>query len=190
MASIARMRVTWSGSPVIGPGLSTFYFASSATTQSASVKAFFTAIKANFSNTISWDIPNTGDLLDETTGTLTGVWTSSGGGTVTASATPGPTAGGAGYRVRWVTSGIVFGRRVIGTTFLVPLAGAAYDNDGTPNATVLSNTSTAAAALIAAEPTMRIWSRPNTPGGSNGTSSPVISAFCPDLASSLRSRRV
>lgn len=190
MANIKRVRVTWSGSAVTGPGVSTFYFTAGATGFPADLQTFFQAIKTGMTTGVTISVPNTGDTIDETTGALSGVWTDSGGGTTTGTNNLLFVAG-TGIRVKWVTGGIHNGRRVVGSTFLCPLVGAAFDTDGTPTATTVSNFSTAASALVSAvTPDMVVWSRPTPAAPNSGESNAVLAAVVPDATSWLRSRRL
>lgn len=187
MANINRLRVPWSGPAVVGPGLSTFYFTGTMTGKPAAVVAFFTAVAGAMAPGITWTVPSTGDTLEDSTGELTGAWTASGGATVVSSGT-GNFALGVGARVVWNTANVFKGRRVRGSTFLVPLSAAQYQSDGTiVNATSANLLAAGTALITATTPDFRIWSRPD-PAGAFAVSS-VVSATSPDLISTLRSRR-
>ena len=71
-----RLRVTWNGLGGL-PGLSTFYYGVSTPNVSDAV-TFFTAIRTLFPTGLSWDIPSSGDEIDDATGQLTGGWVGSG----------------------------------------------------------------------------------------------------------------
>lgn len=188
MAQIARLRVAWGGTPVVGPGLSTFYVTTTGpATLHGDVAAFFNSIKGNFPSGLQWTIPNTGDLIEDTTGALAGSWSESGGPSTVAATGTANYVAGAGMRVSWTTGGIFRGRRVKGSTFLCPMLNGLFTSDGTIDNTVVSTTQTAAAALLTAQPTLCIFSRPvdTTPG----THSVVTSALAVDKVSWLRSRR-
>jgi hypothetical protein len=185
--SIYRLRTTWSGAPVVGEGLSTFFLNAAPSTFHASVGNFFNAIKALFPAGITWTTPNTGDVLDEGSGALTGTWTESGGASTVVSTGTANFANGVGMRVIWPTAGIFHGRRVVGSTFLVPLLNGLYTSDGTIDNTAVTTVDTAALALLAAEGDLSIWSRPS--GGGPGQANPVTSAQAVDRVSWLRSRR-
>jgi len=190
VANLKRVRVVWSGSGVVGPGVSTFYFVSAATGFPTDLQTFFQAIKAALPSSVTVSVPNTGDTIDETTGALVGVWTDSGGSsTVGTSSTL--FAGGVGMRCRWITAGIHRGRRVIGSTFIAPMQSASFSTDGTPDAGSVTLLQTAASALVSSSAgDMVIWSKPQPPAGSDGESNVVLSALVPDKTSWLRSRRV
>ena len=180
-----RLRVTWNGLGGL-PGLSTFYYGVASPNVSDCV-AFFTAIRGLFPSGLSWDIPSSGDELDDATGTLTGGWLGSGGATVTANGGNTPYAAGVGARVRWNTTSVVNGRRVRGATFLAPILAAQYDSSGTIAAAGQSTMQTAAAAYAASGVAKGIWHRPV--GGSPGLYVAINDATVPDVITSLRSRR-
>lgn len=183
-----RHRVSWSGTPVTGPGLSTFYEApSSAVGGADDIQAFFEAIKAYVPTGVQWTIPSNGDLIESTTGALAGSWSDPGtGGTVTATGL-GQFANGVGTRIVWNTDGLFHDRRVKGSTFIVPLVVSAYEGAGNITSGALAALQAAADGLVAAMPDMKIWSNPR--GGVDGEVSQVLSATVPDRVSWLRSRR-
>lgn len=187
MADIKRVRCEWSGSGVTGPGLSTFYFTSTATGFPADLQTFFQAIKALIPTSCTITVPNTGDVLDASTGALTGTWTDAGGSTTTGT-NAGAFAGGVGISVKWLTNGIVNGRRVNGRTFICPIAGGSFETDGTPQASTVSALQTPATALITATaPDFVVWHRPQ--GGGGGNPNAIVSALVRDTPSWLRTRR-
>jgi hypothetical protein len=170
-----------------GTGVSVFY-AAFGQDMSTELTTYFIALRSLFPPSVSWAIPGSGDVIDETTGLITGAWI---GGTpgATVGSGAGTYAAGTGTYQRWQTAGIVRGRRVRGRTFLCPLISTVYQGDGTIVDTNL-NTMNAAANALVASGKMRIWARPSTPGGSDGSAHAVTAAVGPDRVSSLRSRRV
>lgn len=191
MPNIERIEVTWTGN-VTGDGISVFYAASGTTTAPAAIKAFFTTLAGWMPTAMSWDIPSTGQVIDDATGTLTGVWAHAGGGTVASSGGTQNRAQGVGMRIKWYTGGIVNGRMVTGATFIVPLMTSAYESDGTITSVVTANASTAGNTLISATDLV-IWSRPfagnpTTPARA-GSSHTVIACSVPDKVSWLKTRR-
>lgn len=187
MPTIDRVRVTWSGSPVTGPGLSTFYF-NGGTADPAAISALFTAIAPYVAAGVGWNIPGAGDQLDVASGDLVGSW-SAAGGSLIASSGNAEHAQGVGCRIKWLTSGIVNGRRVTGSTFVVPLHRLMYDTDGTLAAGVVSVVQAAALAYVSAvTPDGVIYSRKTD--DRDGTAHPLTYATLPDAVSWLRSRRV
>lgn len=187
MANVIRIRTTWTGSPVVGPGVSTFYWEEADTGFVAKLNTFWTSLAGTIESGIALQTLNSGDLIDIPTGTLTGTWTDGGTSNVNTSST-GNYAAGVGARIKWQTSGVRNGRRVQGATFLVPLPVSAYDATGTLAPTTLTNITNAANALVLASAgKMRIYSRPSSTGA--GVASAVVGASVLDTVSWLRSRR-
>lgn len=153
----------------------------------AAILAAYDAVKANIPNNVTMTIPNTGEVIEDTTGELLSVWTGSGGGTVTGTASPAQAAG-VGACVSWRTGGIVDGRRLRGRTFLVPYAASQYDQDGTliPNAVTFTN---AFVTQLMASGPLAVWHRPTTVGGSDGNSYGVVIGTARDKVAFLSSRR-
>lgn len=183
-----RTQVVWSGDIVTGGGLSTFYTDEAAGGPIlAPLVTFFTAIRGSFPNGITWTIPDGGDLLNEANGQLTGTWSESGGAAVASNGGAGAYVAGVGARAVWRTSAIRGGRRVRGSTFLLPLLAAGYDPFGTLAAGTLSTLEGAVQALLTAAPGLRVWSRPRP--SLAGAMIPIDSVEIPDKVSWLRSRR-
>lgn len=187
MADLARVRVNWTGAPVTGGGVSTFYVNQAATGFVADIRAFFEAIKNTIATGITITVEPSGDLIDVATGALSGSWSDTGAAAVVASAA-GPVVGGTGVRVRWATNGIRAGRRVRGSTFIAPMGASVFDSDGTPSAALITQFETAADALrTALGADFQIYSRPSP--SLVGQASTVIGSDVPNAASWLRSRR-
>lgn len=193
MTHLNRLVLAWSGPMVVGSAVTVLHYSASdnAAPPVAAVKAAFDARSLNFPAGLTVNIPNTGDVIDDTTGNLVGVWTATGGGNFTGANT-GNTAAGVGACIGWTTGGIVQGkkgpRKLRGRTFLVPLALACYDGDGTLTATSLSQLQTMANDLQASGP-LAVWHRPTTVGGSDGNSYGVVAARVRDKVAFLSSRR-
>lgn len=93
-----------------------------------------------------------------------------------------------GACITWRTALFVQGRRVVGRTFLIPLNGSAYGDDGTLGADFLTKARSAAATYIAAAvstPVVMMRATPTHPGGA----APIIAGSITDQAAVLRSRR-
>lgn len=187
MANLARVRAVWGGSPVVGGGVSTFYFDEAGSGFVAALGTFFSSVLGRCPPGTFVTIANTGDLIDIATGALSGTWTD--GTTQTpAASNAGAYAAGVGTRVEWPTSGIRHGRRVRGSTYIVPIHSACYDVDGTLGGAYLTTFASAASTLYAAKGSiMKVYSRPSSAGG--GQANQVIGANVPDRVSWLRSRR-
>ena len=186
MTSINRYVVPWGGVTAL-PGASVFY-STGGTDATADITAFFAAIKGLFPAALQWSVLNSGDVLDDTSGLITGTWTGT-GGAVTTSTGSGSYAAGVGAYVNWTTGAVVGRRRLKGRTFLCPLvASSGYDTGGTIVTAALSTIGTAATTL-AGSGKMRIWHRPPKGTFSGGTSALVVAGTVPDQVTSLRTRR-
>lgn len=184
--SMNRVRCLWQGWPG-APGYTNFYVGTSIVNQTE-IRTFFNALITLLPSGLTITVPNTGDVVNEATGVVTGAWSGTANTVVTATGA-GNYAGPAGACVNWHTSLLVNGRRPIGRTFLVPIISSAMQTDGSLATTTVSTILTAANLLItnlAGE--LKVWSRPTpTAAGQNVT---VTSANVPDLAVVLRSRRI
>jgi hypothetical protein len=189
MPVLSRCRVSLSGPPVVGGGVATFYVLDgSAGTLKTALDTFWNAVRSGMPTGTAIVIPSSGEELDPATGTLVGAWTA--GSTTTMAGSGGTTyASGVGCRVVWETAGITNGRRVRGSTYLVPLANGMYDTNGNIDNGIITSFQASSQALITAlGGTMAIWHRPST-GGSDGVAHEVIGRTVPDAISWLRSRR-
>lgn len=190
---INRVRVSWTNFPG-APGLSTFYLGGGIVDVTA-IRAFFSALVARFPTGLTWQTPNSGDIVDVGTGRITGTWSGTGGGNTVGTATAAPYSGSSGAMVRWLTNGVVEGHRLAGRTYLVPLAGNTYDTDGSIGSATQTAIQAAGTTLIAGYGSnLVVFHKPrNAAGGdlgSPGSVSAVASAIVPDLAVVLRSRRI
>jgi len=184
MTEIYRVRSGWTGFPG-GPGVTTMYFLDVATAV-ASVHTFFNDVSNRIPSDVTIQVENTGEILEDTTGDMTGAWSSDAVAGVNG-VMSGKYAAPVGACVDWNTDTITAGRRLRGRTFLVPLGGDAFQTDGSIGAADLVVLQAAADALIAAQSaSFVVWHRGTGSGGSNGL---VTSAKVPDLAAVLRSRR-
>lgn len=190
MATLARLRYVWSGTGIVGGGVSTFYSSNSdPATLNAAIRAFFLANNGLFPSSVSIIPPGSGDTIESTTGVLNGSWSMTAPALVVGAGS-GSWAAGVGLRVVWNTAGITRGRRVRGSTFLVPLTTAFYDTNGNIADATWLNVQNSAETLRAADGgSMRIYSRPSAPGVGDGVAHPITSARVPDVVSWLRSRR-
>ena len=187
MAIIKRVRCEWTGTSVVGPAVSTFYFSSGATGFQPALVSFFNTLAARRPAGVNVAIPNTGDELEASSGDLTSVWTA-GVYTNSIGTGAGVFVGGVGMRIVWNTNGFTNGRRVRGSTYFVPVSSATYDTDGTLAGSALADVDAAAGALLTAVgTTMVVWTRPRT--GVTGGVNSVTGKTVPDKVSWLRSRR-
>lgn len=186
MASLGRIDVAWN-TGAGGAGLSTYYSSVVTASEISALTTYYAAVASMFPLPVTWDIPGTGDVIDDTTGILTGSWVAAGATQVAATANK-PYAAGTGYYVRWGTAGIVSGRRVVGRTFMCPLTWDGYDSSGTI-ASAVQTAAAAAAAVLLTGGLFRIWHRPGNVSGAPGSSHAITSSTVPDKVTSLRTRR-
>jgi len=187
---VLRMRCVWGGIGVTGGGLSTFYFDQAGSGSPADVRAFFEAIKANIPSAVTITVPNGGDVIDTSNGALSGAWSEPSGGGITTGTFAGDYPQGVGLRVVWNTAGIYRGRRVKGSTFIVPIGAALWGLSGQLDPATQAIFQTAADTLAASGSMPVIWSRASDVApATTGINSAVTSATVPSLVSWLRSRR-
>lgn len=186
MAQLQRIRCELTGITAL-PGVATFYSDVAVPSAKADVGDFWDAIKEWWPSGMSITVPNSGDVIEDTTGALVGSWTEGSQETITSSGS-GQYAAGVGARVVWGTNGIRNRRRVRGSTFVCPLIVSAYDSAGTLSTTFLNDLGTAA-TVLASSGLLNVWSRPGPGGSPAGESHAVLNGSVPDRVTSLRSRR-
>lgn len=165
----------------------------------ASVRAFWSGIAGNFPAGTSIQTENSGDIIEDSTGDLTGAWTAE---AVMAVAGVGPTehAAPCGLQIRWDTAIVVHGHRLRGRTFVVPISNTNYQADGTIVEGSRAATLVVAEALLAAQnASFAIWHRPRLARPADGSvpavearvgsSALVTAASVPNKVVVLRSRR-
>jgi len=198
MAEILKVVANWSGF-VGAPGYTNFYFrdfSAGAPDQAmadgavAKADAFFDAWVTYLPNTVTILVSPTVEVIEETTGTLTGFFTTS-PDTTRAGTVAGTYSAASGAVCNWYTNGIRNGRRIKGRTFMVPLAGNAFDAAGSIDNTKLGAMRLAATNFISATGAgdLGVWARPTSPGASDGIWYAASAATVPDMAAVLRSRR-
>jgi hypothetical protein len=183
--TLNRIQVELQGGPG-GNGVVTLYGLEAAGLKSAADE-FITSWHNLMPNDVIVSSPNTGDVINEETGELTGTWTS--GSVVGFTGTDtGTWVAGVGARINWLTAGIVAGRRVQGRTFVVPLGSGAFGTGGLPLTTTIDYLGAWATNLLDEVPgNLQIWSRPS--GARAGSKHTITSAFIPVEGTMLRSRR-
>lgn len=191
-----RYQVSWQNWPG-APGVTSFFTdPASGNPDPAPLRTFFNALAGLLPSGLTITVPATGDLIEETTGQLAGTWTATPTPTVVTGTNTNTYAGNAGAVVHWLSTDVVNGRRVRGRSFLVPLGSSVFDTAGSLSSGTLTTIQTAAAALLASATWHPVvWARPYTdPAGIHpsrvGSKHPATSYRVPDLAISLRSRRV
>ena len=185
MAILNRCKVTWT-TGIGGSGLSVFYFPDTQTDMSA-LMALVNSWKPFMPPVVSWQVPSSGDQLNDASGLITGSWSGSGGGSATATGATTYVAG-TGVLIRWTTGTVIGRRRLLGRTFVVPLTTGHFDTNGTILDATVTTLQTAATAFVAAVDS-QVWHRPPKGQTSGGQSAPVNGSLVLDKVTSLRSRR-
>lgn len=186
-----QYRVEWDGTTG-GPGVSVFNFRLSGAAlttgpqQAAdNIRTFFQSVASGLPNELVLSFPAEVTELDTVTGQLTAVHPVTPGAPI-----PGGSTGGyahaSGVRIEWLTGSILNGRRLKGTTFLVPYAAGAFDVNGRLPAASVAPLEDAAEAYVQGMENIgsaAVWSR------THGILADVTSIRVPTLGAVLRSRR-
>lgn len=196
MAGLNRVSVSWQNWPG-APGVSQFYLDSVAQQTSIdAIRAFFNAFSTYLPQGLTITVPSSGDIVEEQNGQLAGTWSVGSTPVVVTGSSGQAYAGQSGAVVHWLTLGTANRRRIRGRTFLVPLGSNAFDTTGSIATIALTAFQNAASALVGSMAgNMVVWHRPKIQKGTGivitpGSSSDVTSSRVPDLAISLRSRRI
>lgn len=191
--AIHRVTAEWSGFTG-APGYTNFHFSpftggGDAQASVDRVRAFFQQLIEVIPTGVSVRVSPTVEVIDETTGSLTGYLDAEPPAVVNAGSGGTIYVGPAGGVINWNTATVRDGRRVRGRTFVVPMRNTAFDGQGTLTAPAIAWLNAAANALRTGdfESGLVVWSRPRN--GSGGVAAPVIGHRVPDLAAVLRSRR-
>lgn len=189
MANINRVSCAWQGWPG-APGVTQLYLTSGIDQAAVdAIRAFWQALVTILPSGLTIQVPSSGDVLNDVNGTIVDAWSVATTPAVVTGSGSGAYAGNAGAIIHWLTTDVVNGRRVRGRTFVVPLVGSAYDTSGSIATAVLTTLTTAANGLVAAiDPNFAVWHRPTQ--FAIGSSHSISSVRVPDLAISLRSRRI
>lgn len=191
--AIYRITVRWSGFTG-APGYTNLHFGDLASGDGArdgwerSV-AFFNEFNDLLPNDVSWLVEGEAAVLDEQTGQIVDYQTVSERPTPGSGGSPGGYSAASGAVITWNTAGVRNGRRVRGRTFLVPLGGGAYENDGTLSPSTISTLNSAAQELTGEnfDSSFGVFSRPSN--GGDGGFYEVTGFRVPDMSAVLRSRR-
>lgn len=199
---VAIVRTEWSGTSG-GPGLTQMAVLGAAGgiwnpggTQAAvnAVRAFWASLTGQLPNELSLVVSPVIDDYDTVSGELVGSYTAGTSPAPVLGTSTATYAAGAGFKVTWNTGQIRNGRRVRGSTFVVPAAQVVYDTSGRiigTTQTVVNNAAgTLLSALGSAGTSMAVWSRPRelpTPRG--GYATEVVTGTCSSKTAIMRGRR-
>lgn len=202
MAALERIRAAWSGFAG-GPGVSTFYVGN-ASAMIAPIRQFFFSNSDLMPVDVHIQVESTGDVIESTTGLLTGSWSGTPVAVVDGTGT-GAYAAPVGATVRWETGNVVNGHRVRGRTYMVPLLTTVFQAGGALTVAAMNQLRVNGQALIDGSPSqLTVFTRPRVavpswtdkhgkvhpaitaqPGGL----SVVATAFIPPKAAVLTTRR-
>lgn len=197
MTTLYRSRTTFTGFPG-GPGVATMYFLDNATFVD-SLFTFWGDLVGSMPTDVHVQVENVGDVINDVNGELIGSWSQDPvdelvGTSASSYAAP------AGAAVSWICDAVLDGHRVVGRTFIVPIAGPNYFTDGSLLDDFVDLVEGSATDLIAAQSeSFVVWHRP-FPGRAatdtkpakpahDGDNALVTSANCADRVAILRSRR-
>jgi hypothetical protein len=193
-----RVKINWTGfngAPgYTNLGFSEFvsegYTQAMANGAAAKARDFALNVAALVPTTVTLQVDPTVEIVQSDTGQLVGFFT-----TATVAPAVGTRAGSysaaSGAVISWNTNGVRNGRRIRGRTFVVPLAGSAYQADGT-----IAEADLATLRAIGNQLTVDggitdfgVWSRPSGPGATDGQFWPAVGYRVNDKVAVLTSRR-
>lgn len=194
---IFRITARWTGFTG-APGYSTFFFSSGffdggllgdeAQILAERVTTALDSLSSLLPNSVSIRVEPEVQVLDSDTGIASGFHSIDQPAAITGNSDggyPGP----AGGVVTWRTNDLRNGRRIRGRTFVVPLAGNRFEDDGTLLSQTITGLNNFAEELRGGvgDGDLGVWSRPVN--GSGGVFATVVSHTIPDMVAVLRSRR-
>mgnify|MGYP003585719623 CR=1 FL=1 len=187
MSQVPRVATVWSGTPVVGGGVSVMYctVGGEGSLQSA-YRTFLDSIKTLMPSSLQWTFPGAGPIINQESGHLESAWSNGTPPAALAGTNAGQWANGVGVRIKWTTGAFYGGRAVVGSTFIVPLVINAYEGAGNITSAYLTSLQSAATTFVAAAG-LRVYCKPRT--GLVGQSFAVNGAIVPDAVSWLQGRR-
>jgi len=162
---IRKVIVHWNNTPAPN-AVNVWYAFDAGGAFTADLRAWYAAYASYIPSGVTCTFNSTGEVLDDTTGAVTGVWTDTAPAVVTGTA-GGAYASGTGACFVWNT-GVWNNRREIrGRTFMVPLAGM-VDTDGSLSTGFAAAAATATGTLLTnAVGSLAVWHRPKAFLGGN-----------------------
>lgn len=205
MGDILRVKMRWGGMPG-APGLSVFHFThpsgSFADLDAGAAQEAVDRVDTFAAGVVFWmpyqttlEVLSDVELIDGASGDLEDIFGTTPDATRTSPQSAGQVyAGPVGAIINWKTATIRNGRRLRGKTFLVPLNGGVFSDNGTPAAGLITSLNTHATNLRTAgtDTQLAIYGRPMTPAIGivpEGVVGLVSAHNVPDFAAVLRSRR-
>lgn len=202
--ALLRVKMRWTGFSG-GPGYSIFHFNDfgseedgwnpalvDATNVAAKIDTFAQGILGVLPAGVTLQVMGDVEEINTATGELVDIHSVTAPPSRTPSHSAGPYSAPVGAVITWRSARVHRGRRIRGRTFLVPLIGATFENDGTLTTTAIGTITTAAQALhgtVGSTGDLCIYARPSAPGASDGAAGIVTGFSVPDMGAVLRSRR-
>ena len=151
-----------------GPGVSTFY-ALNGETFITGLYTFFYALRTLLPADVTITIENTGDVLDSTNGDLVDVWAGEAQTPVVGTAS-GAYAAPVGVLMTWLTATISDSHRLRGRTYMVPVDGSQFGDNGQVAPSPLGYFQTAGDTLVEdGAANWVIWRRPRLAKAADGS---------------------
>jgi len=159
-------------------GISVMFFdeAVSVSDQRDDLAVLWGAVDSMLHNGTQWIIRNNGRELDDTTGTLTGVWTDVSTKTGTGAGTVNPVNDAACILLQWQTATVINGRMLRGRTF-IPGAEVSTQEGGDLGAGFVSQLNGYMATFLGAGTGFGVWHRPVASSGGSFVASTAGSAW-------------
>lgn len=172
-----------------GGGLSVTYWDSAAGVagQRAALSSFLTDLNGILSEETSWSIRQEGRVLNDASGTLTGVWSEGTSYTGTGTVGPFSVLNTSQLLVRWLTDDIVGGRFVRGRTNIPGVDASMTDGNWTTGALTVATTAVTDFLAIPGV-SLGVWHRPAV-GGTGGSFHEVTGGNVWNESAVLRRRR-
>ena len=200
----SRVNCAWQNFPG-APGVSVFWLENATQARVDAIRTFFNSIAGLIPTGTTITVPGSGDVLNDSDGKISSTWSVTTPPAVVTGTGAGAYAGQTGMVVHWLTAGVINGRRLRGRTFIVPTVNTTFETNGSPTSAAINTLNTAANTLVGALGLdFVVWSRPvkahtkydpesgaptNVPARAGSTAN-VTGVRVPDLAITLRSRRV
>lgn len=201
MAEILRVKTTWTGFQG-APGFTNLHFvalggnpqtAEHAQQATNDCLPFWNEVAGLLNNQVKLTIDSQVEVIESTTGDLVAVHPTTPHPVITGldGSTSG-FSGASGACITWNTGQVRGDRRFRGRTYVVPLAAAAYSNDGTLSPGAMSGLNAAASHLssgFSGTIPFIVWGRPTAVGVEDGFVATVQGHTIKDKAAVLTSRR-
>lgn len=202
--ALHRVNCAWQNWPG-APGVTTLWVNDATQAKIDAMRTFFNSIAGLIPSGLTIQVPSSGDEIDLSDGSIVNSWSVGSTPAVVSGTGAGAYAGNSGLVIHWLTTIVLRGRRLRGRSFIVPVVSTAFETNGSPTSAAITTLTNAGTALVTAIGSSFVaYSRPvkahtvydkktGTPtniAARSGSTATISSVRVPDLAISLRSRRV